>query len=202
MSTGTTFDSGTLASVECQPNHGRWSLVFVRDLSHSREQVWAALTDPAQLREWSPFNADRNLGSTGPAVLTMIDGETSQDLPGSVSRAEPPALLEYTWAGDLLQWQLDPLASTNSERNPVGSGTRLTLRHTFENRDLAAKLAAGWHICLAVARHLLAGRPVGRIVGANAMNYGFEQLQDEYARRLAAAAGDGRPDGENPRSVV
>ena len=36
----------------------KWTLVLVRELRHSPEKVWQALTDPAQLREWSPFDAD------------------------------------------------------------------------------------------------------------------------------------------------
>ena len=44
----------------------KWTLVLVRELRHSPDKVWQALTDPAQLREWAPFDADRNLGAAGP----------------------------------------------------------------------------------------------------------------------------------------
>ena len=49
----------------------RWMLVFVRELRHRPDKVWTALTDPSHLREWAPFDADRNLGTTGTARLTM-----------------------------------------------------------------------------------------------------------------------------------
>ena len=143
----TTFEPGPLAHIECRPSGDRWTLVFVRDLRHPPEKVWAALTDPAQLREWSPFIADRDLGRPGGATLTMIDGEHAEDLPATVTRAEPPTLLEYTWGKDLLRWELAP-----KER-----GTRLTLQHTIEDRDWVPKVAAGWHICLVVAERLLDG---------------------------------------------
>ena len=29
----------------------KWTLILVRELRHSPEKVWAAMTDPAQLRE-------------------------------------------------------------------------------------------------------------------------------------------------------
>jgi uncharacterized protein YndB with AHSA1/START domain len=174
----TPFEPGPLAEVACQPSGDRWTLVFVRVLRHPPTKVWAALTDPAQLREWSPYTAERNLGTTGHAVLTMIDGDTSEDFEARVSRAEHPRLLEYTWGTDLLQWQLEA----------VESGTRLTLRHTIADCEWLPKVAAGWHICLAVAEHLLDGHPVGPIVGEAARDHGWEDLHDAYAATLGIAS--------------
>ncbi|MGH3344260.1 MAG: SRPBCC family protein [Carbonactinosporaceae bacterium] len=168
------FDPGPLAEVECRASGDRWTLVFLRDLPHPPERVWAALTDPEQLREWSPFTADRDLGAIGAATVTMIDGDRSVDMPASVSHAEKPALLEYTWGTDLLRWEL---AATDS-------GTRLTLRHTLTNLEWVPKVTAGWHICLVVAERFLDGNPVGPIVGENAKNYGWGELHDAYAESL------------------
>ena len=51
----------------------KWTLILVRELRHSPEKVWQALTDPAQLREWAPFDADGNLGTVGTTVkLTWV----------------------------------------------------------------------------------------------------------------------------------
>jgi uncharacterized protein YndB with AHSA1/START domain len=173
----TTFAPSPLADVECLAGEHGWTLVFVRDLRHPPEKVWAALTDPAQLREWAPFTADRKLGEVGEATLTMTDGETEEDLPTVVSRAESPTVLEYTWGGDLLRWEL---AST-------APGTRLTLRHTVEERELIPKVSAGWHICLDVAERLLDGNPVGPIAGEEALNHGWQELHDAYAEKLGIA---------------
>ena len=79
-----------------------------------------------------------------------------------------------TWGADLLRWELEP----------IPGGTRLTLRHTLEDRSWAAKVVAGWHICLDVAERFLAGRPIGRIVGDDARRYGWERLHNLYAERL------------------
>ena len=170
----TRFDPGPLAEVDCEPAGERWTLVFIRDLRHRPEKVWAALTDPAQLARWSPFTADRALDDTGPATLTMIDSETTVDLDAVVQRAEPPKLLEYTWGGDVLRWELEPTAD----------GTRLTLRHTVTEQDWVPKVAAGWHLCLVVAEHLLDGAPIPPIRGAEAMDYGWEDLHDRYAEKF------------------
>lgn len=170
------FRPGPLAEVEAQQDGDRWTLVFVRELRHAPQKVWRALTDPAELRGWAPFDADRDLGSTGGATLTMApDGEA---LAATIHRAEPPRLLEYTWGTDLLRWELEP----------AGPGTRLTLRHTLADRAWVPKVAAGWQICLDVADLMLAGKPIGRIVGHEARDHGWEQLNGAYAERLGIAS--------------
>jgi uncharacterized protein YndB with AHSA1/START domain len=168
------FDPGPPAEVRYVSAGHRWTLVFVRDLRHPPEKVWAALTEPGQLREWAPFTASRDLSQTGALTLTMIDGDVSEDLPASVRHADPPELLEYTWGDDVLRWELAATAS----------GTRLTLQHTLDDRDMLAKVAAGWHICLVVAERLLAGDSIGPIRGAEAKNFGWEELRDAYAETL------------------
>jgi uncharacterized protein YndB with AHSA1/START domain len=148
----------------------RWTAVFVRDLRHPVERVWAALTDPVQLAAWAPFTADRDLGAVGAATLTMIDGPTEVSLTAQVLRVQPPSMIEYDWGGDLLRWELEP----------TGNGTRLTLRHTVARRGDVPKLAAGWHLCLAVADRLMDGDPVDPIRGTDALNYGWSDLHDRY----------------------
>jgi hypothetical protein len=82
------------------------------------------------------------------------------------------------------------------ELAPVPGGTRLTLRQTLTDRDWAAKVAAGWHICLAVADRLLDGDPVGPIVGQNARNYGWDDLSEAYPKRLGPARSVAGKSGE------
>jgi uncharacterized protein YndB with AHSA1/START domain len=99
-----------------------WTLVFVRNLDHAPAVVWAALTEPAQLDEWAPFRADRNLAETGPATLTMVDGADAVPLGATVIRADEPTHLEYRWGDDVLRWEL---AATDV-------GTRLTFPYPAE----------------------------------------------------------------------
>jgi uncharacterized protein YndB with AHSA1/START domain len=171
----TSYRPGPLAHVQREAAaDGRWTLVFVRDLRHPPEKVWAALTEPEQLREWAPYVTDRDLGSVGDATLTMIDGDASEALAATVRRADRPALLEYVWGKDLLRWELVP----------TDSGTRLTLRHTLDDRDWVPRIAAGWHICLDVAEYLLDGEPVGPIRGSEALEFGWDDLNSAYTDRL------------------
>jgi uncharacterized protein YndB with AHSA1/START domain len=170
---------GQLHQVQYRPDGNRWTLVFVRELAHPPERVWEALTDPDQLGQWAPFEADRNLATPGPATLTMIDRDVREPMESEVTRAERPSLLEYTWGDDDLRWELAP----------EGEGTRLTLRHTTTNEDFGAKLAAGWHLCLDVAEHLLDGEPIGPIRGRDAMDHGWQELADAYEERLKGSEG-------------
>lgn len=170
-----TYEPTPIGDVSARPNGDRWTLVFVRDLKHPPEKVWAALTDPAQLGKWSPYTTDRNLGSTGDATITMIDGESSEDMPATVTQAEPVKLLEYTWGGDLLRWELVPTAA----------GTQLTLLHTVEDKEWIAKVAAGWHVCLDVAEHLLDGNEIPPIRGEDAKNHGWTELAAAYEDKLS-----------------
>lgn len=172
--TARTFEPGPLAAVDFHADGDRWTLTFVRDLPHPPEQVWSALTDPTQLAQWAPFNADRDLARPGPATLTMVSRDESMRMSASVIRADRPNLLEYTWGADLLQWRLEA----------TDEGTRLTLRHTVGDRELGPRVAAGWHICLVVADRMLAGAPIGRVVAEDAMDHGWQDLHDEYAARL------------------
>jgi len=170
----TSFDSGPLADVSVHSGPDGWALVFVKDFAHPPEKVWRALTAKDEVGQWAPFIADRDLDTTGPAVLSMVDGDTVEPATVDIRRVEPPRLLEYDWVGDHLRWEL---VATDT-------GTRLTLTHTHANRDWMPRLATGWHLCLAVADHLLGGDPVPPIRGRDALNHGFEKLSESYADTL------------------
>ena len=171
------FDPGPLSDVSVVRD-AHWTLVFVRDLRHPVEKVWSALTDPAQLAQWAPYTADRDLAAVGAARLSMIDGDRPVDLAGLVTEVDPPTLLAYAWGEDVLRWELEPTAG----------GTRLTLRHTAAGRDPLPKLAAGWHLCLVVADRLLAGDPIPPIRGMDALDYGWSELNEAYGRKLGIPA--------------
>ena len=156
-------------------NEEKWTLILVRELRHSPEKVWQALTDPAHLREWAPFEADGSLGTVGTtAKLTAAVGAPTPEVSETtVTRADAPKLLEYNWGAQDIRWQLETF----------GGGTRLTLWHNIDRRFISMG-AAGWHICFDVLDHLLSGTPIGRIVGREAMKFGWPRLNSEYAKQF------------------
>lgn len=172
-----TYAPGAAAGATIQKDSDKWTLVLVRELRHPPTRVWLALTDPQQLREWAPFDADRDLGSVGPAKLSTVGTEVPQTAESRVLRAEPHRLLELTWGEQHLRWELEPTGS---------DGTRLTLWHDIDRRFIAMG-AAGWHICIDVMDHLLADAPIGRVAGPGAMQHeGWKRLHGEYAAQFAA----------------
>jgi uncharacterized protein YndB with AHSA1/START domain len=176
--------SGAEVRKEVQKDGENWTLILVRELRHSPEKVWQALTDPAHLREWAPFEADGSLGAVGNTVkLTTVRSPTPQVSETRVTRADAPRVLEYNWWDKDLRWELEPLAN---------GGTRLTLWHPIDRRFISWG-AAGWHICFDVLDRLLAGNPIGRIVGAEAKKFaGWQRLNAEYAKQFGVEP-PGRP---------
>jgi uncharacterized protein YndB with AHSA1/START domain len=150
-----------------------WELVVVRELRHSPEKVWLAITDPEHLREWAPFDADKNLSTVGASVkLTTVNSPQPFITETRIMRAEAPHFLEYMWGANPMRWELEP----------IPGGTRLTLS-TAINRNFISMGAAGWHVCLDVLDHLLAGDPIGRLVGTDTMKFsGWQRLTNEYAQ--------------------
>jgi uncharacterized protein YndB with AHSA1/START domain len=169
------YAPGPASGAEVRKDGEKWTLVLVRELRHSPEKVWQALTDPAHLREWAPFDADANLGTVGNTVkLTTVGAPTPHVTETKVTRADAPKVLEYAWGGNDIRWQLEAL----------GSGTRLTLWASIDRRFIAMG-AAGWHIAFDVLDRLLAGQPIGRIVGPDAMKFGgWQRLNAEYAEQF------------------
>jgi uncharacterized protein YndB with AHSA1/START domain len=166
---------GPASGAEVRKDGDTWTLVLVRELRHAPERVWTALTEPSQLREWAPFDADRSLGTVGNMVkLTTVGAPTPHVTETAVTRADPPRVLEYNWGGQDIRWELEP----------SGAGTRLTLWHSIDRRYISMG-AAGWHICFDVLDRFLGGAPIGRIVAGDALKFGgWQRLNDEYARQF------------------
>jgi uncharacterized protein YndB with AHSA1/START domain len=171
------YTPGPAAGARVEKDGDKWTLVLVRELGHAPEQVWQALTDPAQLREWAPFDADGSLGRVGSKVkLTTVGAPGPHVTETTVTRAEAPRVLEYNWGGFDMRWQLEA----------VGGGTRLTL-WTNIARPYISMGAAGWHICFDVLDHLLGGTPLGRMVGLELMKFdGWRRLNGEYQTQFEA----------------
>lgn len=172
------MNNPAISSAQVRKDVDRWTLILTRDLRHSPEKVWAALTDPEQLRAWAPFEADGSLDTAGATVrLTWVG--TGRPTEATVKVVDPPRVLEYSD----IRWELEDHQG----------GTRLRLWHAIDRRFVAWG-AAGWHICLDVLGHLLDGVPVGRIAGPDAMKTeGWQRLTREYAEQFGAELPNWQP---------
>src|SRR5436190_1999209 len=104
---------------------GRQEIRFERRLAHPVERVWAAITDPCELRAWWG-DADVDLAEGGEFVMRWLNVDEDGNgavMHATITRFEPPRLLETS--GDMhgvLRWEL----------KPDGDGTRLTFTSTLE----------------------------------------------------------------------
>ncbi len=172
------YEPGPANGAQIQKDGDKWTLILVRELRHSPEKVWQALTDPEHLREWAPFDADGSLGTVGSTVkLTTVGAPATHVSETKVTRADAPRVLEYNYGDHDIRWELEAF----------GGGTRLTLWHNID-RGFISMGAAGWHICLDVLDHLLSGTPIGRIAGGDAMKFDWQRLTAEYAKQFGIKA--------------
>jgi len=175
------YTPGPATVAQVQKDGEEWTLLLVEQLRHSPEKVWQALIDPAQLREWAPFEADGSLGTVGTTVkLTTIAAPSPHVTETKVTQAVAPEVLEYNWGDHNMRWELEAF----------GGGTRLTLWTNIGRRFIAMG-AAGWHICFDVLDRLLAGDPIGRILGPEATKFGWQRLHAEYAKQFGIETPDG-----------
>jgi len=165
------YAPGPASGAQVRKDGEKWTLILARELRHSPEKVWQALTDPEHLREWAPFEADGSLGTVGTTVKLTWVGRP-QVIETRVTRADAPKVLEY----NDMRWELEPFAG----------GTRLTLSTNIGRRFISMG-AAGWHICFDVLDRLLSGTPIGRLAGPEAMKFdGWQRLNAEYAKQFGA----------------
>jgi Activator of Hsp90 ATPase homolog 1-like protein len=141
---------GRLVTIDDRP-----ALRFERHMPYPVERVWRALEDPAELRNWFP----------------------SDDALQVVERV-PPRLLEATWFGDRLRFEL----------RPDGDGCALVFTHAFADRDTAARSAAGWDRSFARLDALLAGQPLGEQAALEA----WPEVHERYAETFGVDPEIGR----------
>jgi uncharacterized protein YndB with AHSA1/START domain len=174
MSNREQYTPGAASGAQVRKDGEKWTLVLTRELAHPPAKVWEAITEPEHLRQWAPFDADQSLASVGSAKLTTVGAPKPLVSETQVKRADAPKLLEFNWGGQDIRWELEPIGA---------SGTRLTLWHNIDRKFISMG-AAGWHICLDVLDHFLAGDPLGRIVAGDAMNFEWPRLNTEYAKQF------------------
>ncbi len=163
---------GPASGAQVRKGGEKSTLILERELAQPPERVWRALTESAQLREWAPFEAEGSLDTIGARVKLTWAG-SGHVIETTVTRADAPRVLEFAD----IRWELEA----------ADGGTHLTLWHSIDRRFVAWG-ASGWHICFDVLNHLLNENPIGRIVGSEAMKFGFQRLNAEYAQQFGVAA--------------
>ena len=156
----------------------RWRLRFSRQLPHSPQKVWRAITEPEHLEAWFP---GRIVGEWVTGSKLEFHGEYPT-FEGEVLAVESGSLLEFRWGPDTIRLEIVP----------GDGGCTLTLTDTFDELGKAARDAAGWHECLDRLHDHLEGtspRPWGER---------WKEVHHGYVDRLGpAASAIGPPEGAN-----
>lgn len=126
---------------------GRPTVRVERRYPHPIEKVWRAVTTPAHLGQWFPSPVDIDLRPGGRLRFEAFEGAAGA---GTVEVVDEPRRLTFTWGTDRLTFELAP----------DGDKTVFTLVHSFDDRYGAPSFAAGWDVCLAGLRSVLAGEPL------------------------------------------
>jgi uncharacterized protein YndB with AHSA1/START domain len=121
----------------------RWE----RRIPHSIERVWAAITEPARMREWLA-DADIDLREGGAIELRWLNSEAV--LRGRITRLEEGRLLEY---------EGEPHGLLRFELSEDGDGTLLVFTNRIPGPSYPDLALAGWHVHLDMLDDALDGRP-------------------------------------------
>lgn len=135
------MDDGTLD----QTRDG-WVLRFERHLPHPPEKVWRALTEPEHLAAWFPADMEGERRAGAPLTFPFRDGE-GETLDGEMLVYEPPTVLAYRWDVEILRFELQA----------TPDGCVMTFTSTLADVGTGARDGAGWHACLDLLAHHLAG---------------------------------------------
>ena len=123
-------------------------LRFERHLGRPVDEVWRAVTDPAEMRAWFPTRVEIAEWRAGAALTHHFDEHDIDPLPGTVLEWDPPRRVRFTWGEDTIGFELAPAA---------GGGTVFVLTEEL-SAGHAARNAAGWESCL---DRLELGTPAG-----------------------------------------
>jgi len=152
---------------------GHYALRFERTFAHPPEKVWRALTEREHLVAWFPAEVDLDVPA-GTEVHFAFPSGRAAATSGTLTRTAAPELLEYTWDGALLRWELIA----------AGQGAcRVVFTHVFEDRTGSVDAASGWHAGLeALAAHL-----DGRLLDWSVWDRAAE-LRPDYATSFGASS--------------
>lgn len=129
---------------------GRPALRFVREYGHAAERVFALLTDPDELAHWFPARVAAPAGWAPGAAVTFSFEADGDGGTGAVLAHHPPRRVAFSWGGDELWFDVETLD---------GGRSRLTFTHLLDERDAAARNAAGWDVCLDAFSAAVDGSP-------------------------------------------
>jgi uncharacterized protein YndB with AHSA1/START domain len=172
MNTASSMHSPLNGEVTFDGKYAR--LFYQRRLPHPRERVWAALTDPEQVKKWLMAASVAIDGREGGSYETVA-GPSHIRATGKILTWDPPRAYEYEW---IVEPREELPEGENSfvrwELADVGGETVLTLEHRRLTRATGLGFAAGWHAFIDRLSALLEDQPLPDWISR------FAELRREY----------------------
>jgi uncharacterized protein YndB with AHSA1/START domain len=137
-----TTDDGTYLEID-----GRPAVRFERIYDHPVARVWAAVTDPDEMRHWFPSPEVEYDARTGGSITVSGDPYSPTPKTSRVLVWEPPHRFAFEWEDDELHLTLSEHAR----------GCRLELVNILSAPGAGARNAAGWEMCLDLLDQVVAG---------------------------------------------
>ena len=153
---------------------GATVLRFERRLAHPVDRVWAALTEPARLREWLA-DADAELAEGGAVTLRWLNTDDEGNravMDATVTELDAPHVLEISG---------DPHGVLRFELSEDGPATRLVFTVSRPSDEATDLVLPGWHIHLEHLADALDGRPVDWPAWGAEHRPRWQELHDCYA---------------------
>lgn len=120
-----------------------------RQLPHSIEKVWDAITNPEKVKIWfSDIELEMDFKPEGKIIFRFLD-EARTETFGKILEIQAPRRFVYTWETELAVWELQPEGE---------NACRLTLTYSKISPEYADRASAGWHIVLNQLVGVLQGR--------------------------------------------
>ena len=125
------------------------TLRYKRQLSHPREVVWKAITDPKELAGW--MNTKAVIDGRNGGTIDFVNIVSGFHTTGRILAWDPLRVFEHEWhispnpslpAGEpeaVIRWEL---------KQDGDSNTILTLTHSRLTKSISLRFAPGWHAYL------------------------------------------------------
>jgi uncharacterized protein YndB with AHSA1/START domain len=123
------------------------TITFERSYPHPIEDVWSAITEPAELAGWFMTEAKIKAGTGG--TVDLVSGPSHFHITGTILAWEPPHLFEHEWnvppRSDLPKGEQ---AFVRWELTEVGGRTLVKMSFRHLHRGTAGGFISGMHAFL------------------------------------------------------
>jgi uncharacterized protein YndB with AHSA1/START domain len=171
-------------------------LRYERRLAHPVERVWAAITEPDELRGWLAAAEELELREGGAISLRWLnvpddtqeweekgveipeDHDMNAPVRGTITRLEPPHLIEY---------ETDQMGVMRWELRGDGNGCALTFTNTIDLPEAhpPEQTLAGWHIHLDHLDEMLGGGQIDWSNWTDDYMDSWSAIRDRYVGALS-----------------